>query len=57
MDRVLEKIFRVGSGMDWVRVFALDIQSIGYYGVVKILIGYFSGISLRHIYRIVLDGF
>ena len=31
--------------------------SIGYYRVVQILIGYFSGISLRHIYFMVPDGF
>ena len=44
MDRVLENIFRVGSGMDWVRVFASYIEPIGYYQVLKNLIGYFSGI-------------
>ena len=44
-----KKNFWDGSGMDWVRVFALYIYSIGYYRVVIILIGYFSGISLRHI--------
>ena len=48
--RVLEKIFRDGSGMDRVQVFASYIQSIGYYRVVKILIEYLSGISIRHIY-------
>ena len=31
--------------------------SIRYYRVVQILIGYFSGISLRHIYLMVPDGF
>ena len=31
--------------------------SIGYYRVVQILIGYFLGISLRHIYLMVPDGF
>ena len=51
MDRVLEKIFRVGSGMDWVRVFASCKEPIGYYRVLKNLIGYFSGISsMWHIY-------
>ena len=51
MDRVLEKIFRVGSGTDWVRVLASCIEPIGYYRVLKNLIGYFSGISsLSHIY-------
>ena len=57
MDRVLEKIFRDGSGMDRVRVFASYISSIGYYRVLEILIGYFSGISLRHIYLMVPEGF
>ena len=51
MDRVLEKIFRVGSGMDRVRVFASYKKPIGYYRVLKNLIGYFSGISsMWHIY-------
>ena len=50
-------MFWDGSGMDWVRVFALYIESIGYYRVVKILIGYLSGISVRHIYLMVPDGF
>ena len=51
MDRVLEKIFRVGSGTDWVRVLASYKKPIGYYRVLKNLIGYFSGISsMRHIY-------
>ena len=55
--RVLEKIFWDGSGMDWVRVFSSYTLSIGYYRVVQILIGYFSGISLPHIYLMVPDGF
>ena len=46
MDRVLEKIFRVGSGTDWVRVLVSNIESIGYYRVLKILIGYFSDFSI-----------
>ena len=37
--RVLEKTS--GSGMDRVRVLALHFLSIGYYRVLKILIGYF----------------
>ena len=41
MDRVLEKIFWVGSGTDWVRVLVSNIESFGYYRVLKILIGYF----------------
>ena len=55
--RVLAKIFRDGSGMDRVRVFASYIQSIGYYRVLKILIGYFSVISLYDIYLMVPDVF
>ena len=39
------KKFRVGSGMDWVRVFASCKEPIGYYRVLKNLIGYFLGIS------------
>ena len=39
--RVLEKTSGSGSGMDWVRVFAPHFLSIGYYRVLKILIGYF----------------
>ena len=51
MDRVLEKIFWVGSGMDRVRVLASYLEPIGYYRVLKNLIGYFSGISsMWHIY-------
>ena len=51
MDRVLEKIFRVGSGTDWVRVLVSNIESIGYYRVLKILIGYLSVFSLiSHIF-------
>ena len=46
MDRVLEKIFRVGSGTDWVRVLVSNIESIGYYRVLKILIGYLSVFSI-----------
>ena len=42
MDQVLEKIFRDGSGTDWVRVLVSNIESIGYYWVMKILIGYLS---------------
>ena len=45
MDRVLEKIFWVGSGMDWVRKLVSNIESIGYYRVLKILIGYFPILS------------
>ena len=51
MDRVLEKIFRVGSGTDWVRVLVSNIESIGYYRVLKILFGYLSAFSLiSHIF-------
>ena len=39
--RVLEKTSGSGSGMDRVRVLALNFLSIGYYRVLKILIGYF----------------
>ena len=46
MDRVLEKIFRVGSGTDWVRVLVSNFESIGYYRVLQILIGYLSVFSL-----------
>ena len=45
MDRVLEKIFRVGSGTDWVRVLVSNIESIGYYRVLKILNGYLLAFS------------
>ena len=40
--RVLEKTSGSGSGMDRVRVLAPHFLSIGYYRVLKILIGYFS---------------
>ena len=39
--RVLEKTSGSGSGMDRVRVLAPYFLSIGYYRVLKILIGYF----------------
>ena len=42
--------------MDRVRVFSSCILTIGYYRVEQILIGYFSGISLRHTYLMVPDG-
>ena len=44
--RVLEKTLGSGSGMDRVRVLAPHFLAIGYYRVLKILIGYFSVTSL-----------
>ena len=41
--RVLEKI--IGSGWVWVRVLVSYIESIGYYRVLKFLIGYFPILS------------
>ena len=43
--RVLEKTSGSGSGMDWVRVLAPNFLSIGYYRVLKFLIGYFPILS------------
>ena len=49
--RVLEKT--LGSGMDRVRVLAPNFLSIGYYRVLKILIGYFLVTSLIRYFRLV----
>ena len=50
MDRVSEKNISgrigYGSGTDRVRVLSSYIESIGYYWVLKSLIGYGSGISI-----------
>ena len=48
--RVLEKT--LGSAMDRVRVLAPHFLSIGYYRVLKILIGYFSVTSLIRYFRL-----
>ena len=51
--RVLEKTSGSGSGIDRVRVLALHLLSIGYYRVLKILIGYFSVTSLIRYFPLV----
>ena len=51
--RVLEKTSGSGSGMDRVRVLAPHFLSIGYYRVLKILIGYFSVTSLIRYFLLV----
>ena len=50
LDRVLENIFWVGWGTDWIRVLVSNIDSMVYYLVLEILMGYLTAFSLTDIF-------